>query len=110
MRSRRSETSLSRRGTRPRAGPACCVTDRRLGLIPGLTIAIEVRHPVGIVGVISPWNYPLTLAISDSLPAFVAGNAVVHKPDTQGVLTALLARSIAEEAGLPEALLADRRG
>ena len=38
---------------------------------------------MGIVGVISPWNYPLTLAISDSLPAFVAGNAVVHKPDTQ---------------------------
>ena len=85
-------------------GPRLLRDHRRLGLIPGLTIAIEVRHPVGIVGVISPWNYPLTLAISDSLPAFVAGNAVVHKPDTQGVLTALLARSIAEEAGLPEAL------
>jgi succinate-semialdehyde dehydrogenase / glutarate-semialdehyde dehydrogenase len=85
-------------------GPRLLRDRRRLGLVPGLTMAIEVRHPVGVVGVISPWNYPLTLAISDSLPAFVAGNAVVHKPDTLGVLTALLARSIAEEAGLPEAL------
>jgi succinate-semialdehyde dehydrogenase/glutarate-semialdehyde dehydrogenase len=85
-------------------GPRLLRDRRRLGLVPGLTMAIEVRHPVGVVGVISPWNYPLTLAISDSLPAFVAGNAVVHKPDTLGVLTALLARSIAVEAGLPEAL------
>jgi succinate-semialdehyde dehydrogenase / glutarate-semialdehyde dehydrogenase len=85
-------------------GPRLLKDHRRTGLIPGLTVAIEVRHPVGVVGVISPWNYPLTLAISDSLPAFVAGNAVVHKPDTLGVLTALLARSIAVEAGLPEAL------
>jgi succinate-semialdehyde dehydrogenase / glutarate-semialdehyde dehydrogenase len=85
-------------------GPRLLKDHRRVGLVPGLTMAIEVRHPVGVVGVISPWNYPLTLAISDSLPAFVAGNAVVHKPDTLGVLTALLARSIAVEAGLPEAL------
>jgi succinate-semialdehyde dehydrogenase/glutarate-semialdehyde dehydrogenase len=85
-------------------GPRLLRDHRRLGLVPGLTMAIEVRHPKGVVGVISPWNYPLTLAISDSLPAFVAGNAVVHKPDTLGVLTALLARSIAVEAGLPEAL------
>ena len=85
-------------------GPRLLRDRRRLGLVPGLTLAIEVRHPVGVVGVISPWNYSLTLAISDSLPAFVAGNAVVHKPDTLGVLTALLARSIAVEAGLPEAL------
>ncbi|HEX2360760.1 MAG TPA: succinic semialdehyde dehydrogenase [Jiangellaceae bacterium] len=85
-------------------GPRLLRDRRRLGFVPGITMAIEVRQPVGVVGVISPWNYPLTLAISDSLPAFVAGNAVVHKPDTLGVLTALLARSIAVEAGLPEAL------
>src|SRR5215207_1658700 len=85
-------------------GPRLLRDRRRLGLVPGLTVAIEVRHPLGTVGVISPWNYPLTLAISDCLPAFVAGNAVVHKPDTLGALTALLARSIAVEAGLPEAV------
>jgi succinate-semialdehyde dehydrogenase / glutarate-semialdehyde dehydrogenase len=77
---------------------------RRLGLAPGLTRAIEVRQPKGVVGIISPWNYPLTLGIGDHLPAFVAGNAVVHKPDPQTSLTALLARSIAIEAGLPEGL------
>lgn len=85
-------------------GPQVLRDRRRRGLAPGVTKALEVRHPKGVVGVISPFNYPLTLAISDSLPAFVAGNAVVHKPDQQGVLTALMARSIAIEAGLPEAL------
>lgn len=85
-------------------GPQVLRDRRRSGLVPGLTKAIEVRHPMGVVGVISPFNYPLTLAISDSLPAFVAGNAVVHKPDLQAVLTALMARSIAIEAGLPEGL------
>lgn len=85
-------------------GPRLLRDRRRLGLVPGLTWALEVRQPKGVVGVISPWNYPLTLAISDNLPAFVAGNAVVHKPDLKATLTALLARSIAVEAGLPEAL------
>ena len=85
-------------------GPQVLRDQRRSGLVPGLTKAIEVRHPKGVIGVISPFNYPLTLAISDSLPAFVAGNAVVHKPDPQAVLTALMARSIAIEAGLPEGL------
>ncbi len=85
-------------------GPRVLRERRRLGLIPGLTRAAETYHPKGVVGVISPWNYPLTLAISDCLPAFVAGNAVVHKPDSRSVLTALLARSIAIEAGLPEGL------
>jgi succinate-semialdehyde dehydrogenase/glutarate-semialdehyde dehydrogenase len=85
-------------------GPRLLRDRRRLGLVPGLTWALEVRQPKGVVGVISPWNYPLTLAISDNLPAFVAGNAVVHKPDLRATLTALLARSIAVEAGLPEAL------
>jgi succinate-semialdehyde dehydrogenase/glutarate-semialdehyde dehydrogenase len=85
-------------------GPRVLRDRRRLGVFPGFTRALEVHHPKGVVGVISPWNYPLTLAISDCLPAFVAGNAVVHKPDSQATLTALLARSIAVEAGLPEAL------
>ncbi|MBD0292158.1 MAG: aldehyde dehydrogenase family protein [Jiangellaceae bacterium] len=85
-------------------GPRLLRDRRRLGLFPGLTVAIEARHPVGVVGVISTWNYPLTLAVSDSLPAFVAGNGVVLKPDPRGVLTALLSRSIAVEAGIPEAL------
>ncbi|MGH8828165.1 MAG: aldehyde dehydrogenase family protein, partial [Jiangellaceae bacterium] len=85
-------------------GPRVLRDQRRAGALPGLTRSLEVRVPKGVVGVISPWNYPLTLAISDNLPAFVAGNAVVHKPDSQAMLTALMARSIAVEAGLPESL------
>ena len=74
---------------------------RRAGAIPGLTRTVELRHPLGLVGLITPWNYPLTLGVSDALPALVAGNAVLHKPDTHTVLTALLGRSLAIEAGLP---------
>lgn len=85
-------------------GPSVLRDRRRAGLVPGLTKAIEVRHAKGVVGVISPWNYPLVLAVADTLPAFVAGNAVVHKPDMQAPLSALLARAVAVEAGLPEGL------
>ncbi len=65
----------------------------------------EERRPQGVVGVISPWDYPLTLAMSDLLPALVAGNAVVLKPDTQSVLTALWAVDLLHRAGLPESLV-----
>ncbi len=74
---------------------------RRAGVFPPLTRTVELRHPVGVVGLISPWNYPLTLAAGDAIPALVAGNAVLHKPDSQTVLTTLLARRLAIEAGLP---------
>lgn len=77
---------------------------RHPGLVPLLSAATELRHPKGVVGIVSPWNYPLTLAISDAIPAFLAGNAVVHKPDTQTALTALWARELAVEAGLPPEL------
>jgi len=77
---------------------------RHPGLFPLVGTAVEVRHPKGVVGIVSPWNYPLTLAVSDALPAFVAGNAVVHKPDTQTALTALYVRELALEAGLPPEL------
>ncbi|MFJ9441549.1 succinic semialdehyde dehydrogenase [Kitasatospora sp. NPDC101235] len=74
---------------------------RRGGALPLLTHAVEARRPKGVIGHISPWNYPLELSIGDALPAFVAGNAVVNKPDTQTALTALWARELLVEAGLP---------
>jgi len=74
---------------------------RRGGAVPGLTSAVEARRPKGVVGQISPWNYPFELSVGDALPAFVAGNAVVNKPDTQTALTALWARELFIEAGLP---------
>jgi succinate-semialdehyde dehydrogenase/glutarate-semialdehyde dehydrogenase len=74
---------------------------RHGGIVPLLSSAHELHHPKGVVGIVSPWNYPLTLAVSDAIPAFLAGNAVVHKPDTQTALTALWIRALAVEAGLP---------
>ncbi|MCT7355054.1 succinic semialdehyde dehydrogenase [Streptomyces sp. 15-116A] len=74
---------------------------RHTGAIPTLTKVTELRHPRGVVGQIAPWNYPLELSVGDALPAFVAGNAVVMKPDTETCLTALWARDLLIEAGLP---------
>lgn len=75
------------------------------GMLPLLTGTTVERHAVGVVGVISPWNYPLTLALADVLPALVAGNAVVLKPDEQTTLTALWAADALARAGLPDGLL-----
>ncbi|RLV56558.1 succinate-semialdehyde dehydrogenase (NADP(+)) [Aeromicrobium phragmitis] len=77
---------------------------RRSGVYPGLTRVQQVQQPKGVVGVISPWNYPLTMAISDGLAAIAAGNAVVHKPDSQSPLTALAGVELLRRAGFPPEL------
>ncbi|WP_040337254.1 succinic semialdehyde dehydrogenase [Candidatus Blastococcus massiliensis] len=77
---------------------------RRQGALPVLTRTVEHHHPKGLVGVISPWNYPLTLAVSDAIPALLAGNGVVLKPDAQTPFTALIAVELLFEAGLPRDL------
>ena len=75
--------------------------ERRRGAIPVLT-RTEVTHtPLGVIGFITPWNYPLTLGATDLFAALAAGNAVVHKPDSQTSLTAILMRRLAIAAGLP---------
>jgi succinate-semialdehyde dehydrogenase/glutarate-semialdehyde dehydrogenase len=74
------------------------------GVIPALTRVDLRRHPKGVVGIISPWNYPFTMALCDGLPALLAGNAVVVKPDAQTMLSALLAAELLEEAGFPRDL------
>ncbi|MGW4386483.1 succinic semialdehyde dehydrogenase [Streptomyces sp. NPDC004685] len=71
------------------------------GMVPGLTKVKEVRVPEGVVGVISPWNYPLYLGVGDVLPALLAGNAVISKADSQTALTMLWTRALMAEAGLP---------
>ncbi len=77
---------------------------KRSGAFPILTSAVELHHPKGVIGAISPWNYPLTLAVGDAIAALMAGNAVVLKPDLQTTLTALWAIDLLYEAGLPEGL------
>ncbi|GHG65524.1 succinic semialdehyde dehydrogenase [Streptomyces griseocarneus] len=86
------------------AAPSYLRPKSHTGVLPVLTKATEMRLPKGVVGHISPWNYPFELSVGDALPAFVAGNAVVMKPDTKTALTALWARELLIEAGLPEAV------
>jgi succinate-semialdehyde dehydrogenase / glutarate-semialdehyde dehydrogenase len=74
---------------------------RRRGALPFLTATWEQHHPVGVVGVISPWNYPLTLSISDALPAIAAGNAVVMKVDSKTPFSGLIGLELLDRAGLP---------
>jgi succinate-semialdehyde dehydrogenase/glutarate-semialdehyde dehydrogenase len=74
---------------------------RKLGMFPVLTRAEQKFVPKGVVGIISPWNYPLSMAMADGLPAILAGNTVVLKPDSQTPLTALRAIELLYEAGLP---------
>jgi succinate-semialdehyde dehydrogenase / glutarate-semialdehyde dehydrogenase len=84
--------------------PSYLAPRRHTGAVPGLTRAVELRRPRGVIGQIAPWNYPLELSVGDVLPAFAAGNAVVTKPDTETALTALWAREQLVAAGLPAGL------
>lgn len=78
---------------------------RRKGAFPLLTQTWEFRTPVGVAGFIVPWNYPLTLAVTDAVPALMAGNTAVLKPDRQTSFTALWAVRLLREAGLPADVL-----
>ena len=69
--------------------------------VPFLISAYVEPAPVGVVGIITPWNYPLALTMMDVIPALMAGNAVVQKADNQTALTVQLAREIAVSAGIP---------
>ncbi|MGH9557317.1 MAG: aldehyde dehydrogenase family protein [Terriglobales bacterium] len=61
-----------------------------------------LREPYGVVGIISPWNYPFSIPASESLAALVAGNAVVLKPSELTPLVALELRDLLVEAGVPQ--------
>jgi succinate-semialdehyde dehydrogenase / glutarate-semialdehyde dehydrogenase len=75
-------------------------TERGSGIVPLLTRVERHYVPKGLVGVIAPWNYPMTMAISDGLAAVVAGNAVLLKPDQQTPLVALAAVELLHSVGL----------
>jgi len=86
-------------------GPSMLADERRSGAVPLATDARVTVDPVGVVGIIAPWNYPLTLAVTDAIPALLAGNAVVLKPDERTPFVALALAELLEEAGLPEGVL-----
>jgi len=86
-----------------RKAPQLLKPARRAGALPGFTRTYEYAHPKGVVATITPWNYPLALAM-DIIPALLAGNAIVHKPDNQTALSSLWPRALLIEAGLPPEL------
>jgi acyl-CoA reductase-like NAD-dependent aldehyde dehydrogenase len=66
---------------------------------------LVVRYaPLGVVGIIGPWNYPLTNSFGDCIPAMAAGNAVVLKPSEVTPLTSLLMADAMRECGLPDGI------
>ena len=72
-------------------------------------LAFTMRHPIGVVAAISPFNFPLNLVAHKIAPALAAGCAVVLKPASQTPLSALLLAELAHDAGLPRRLAQRRR-
>src|SRR5271166_3503539 len=68
-------------------------------------VAMVRKEPLGVVGAIVPWNYPLIIAAWKLGPALVAGNSVILKPAEQSPLGSLVLGRLAKEAGLPDGVL-----
>ncbi|MGP4052956.1 aldehyde dehydrogenase family protein [Streptomyces sp. 2A115] len=84
------------------AGGVERLTGRQIPVPGGLDVTI--LEPLGVVGVIAPWNFPMPIAAWGTAPALAAGNAVILKPAETTPLTALRLAELAVEAGLPEHL------
>ncbi|MFB7383025.1 aldehyde dehydrogenase family protein [Kitasatospora purpeofusca] len=84
------------------AGGVERLTGRQIPVAGGLDVTF--REPVGVVGVIAPWNFPMPIAAWGFAPALAAGNAVLLKPAEATPLTALRLAELALAAGLPEGL------
>ncbi|MFD3454505.1 aldehyde dehydrogenase family protein [Streptomyces sp. NPDC058691] len=67
--------------------------------------SLIVREPIGVVGAITPWNFPLQQLVTKVVPALLAGNSVVLKPSEIAPLTAMIFAEIAAGAGLPPGVL-----
>ena len=99
-RSRRSPT----RATRSASGPRTRRVPRRQRVKSGQLLVkgkkLILRHrPLGLIGVIGPWNYPLTNSFGDCIPALTAGNSVILKPSEVPPLTSLLMAEGLRECG-----------
>jgi acyl-CoA reductase-like NAD-dependent aldehyde dehydrogenase len=69
--------------------------------VSGSFLTYTLKEPVGVVGAITPWNFPLNLAVWKFAPALAAGCTVVSKPPSEAPLTILLVAEVFEAAGLP---------
>ncbi|BAW07240.1 succinic semialdehyde dehydrogenase [Nocardia seriolae] len=89
-----------------RVAPQLLAPHSAPGAFPVLNRASVRAVPKGVVGVIAPWNYPMLLSVGDSIPALLAGNAVVVKPDSQTPYSSLANAELFVRAGLPRDLFA----
>jgi gamma-glutamyl-gamma-aminobutyraldehyde dehydrogenase len=71
---------------------------------PG-NLALVTREPLGVIGAVTPWNFPLDLAVWKVAPALAAGNSVVLKPSERAPLSSIRLAELATEAGLPDGVL-----
>lgn len=86
-------------------GKRALSSKRRAGALPIFTKTYVLSQPKGVIGIISPWNYPLVLSICDALPAILAGNTVVVRPDSQTPWSAIRGLNLLRQAGLPEGVI-----
>jgi acyl-CoA reductase-like NAD-dependent aldehyde dehydrogenase len=72
---------------------------------PRSALALVTREPLGVIGAVVPWNYPLLIASWKIAPALATGNSVVLKPAEDSALSALLLAELGSQAGLPDGVL-----
>lgn len=75
------------------------------GVVPVMSTSTEVHVPKGVVALISPWNFPFAISLSDQMPALLAGNGVVLKPDNKSTLCVSFGIELLYKAGLPQGLV-----
>ena len=69
------------------------------------TVAYTVRRPLGVVGIITPWNFPIAIPAWKMAPALICGNAIIFKPASSTPLCAVKLTEVFEEAGVPPGVL-----
>jgi aldehyde dehydrogenase (NAD+)/succinate-semialdehyde dehydrogenase/glutarate-semialdehyde dehydrogenase len=88
-----------------KAAPRILKERKHGGVVPIVSTSTEVRVPKGVVGLISPWNFPFATSLSDAMPALIAGNGIVLKPDNKSTLNVAYGVTLLYEAGLPAGLV-----
>ncbi|MGH8970740.1 MAG: aldehyde dehydrogenase family protein, partial [Actinomycetes bacterium] len=87
------------------AGAARNLEGKAAGEYSGDHTSMVRREPVGVVGSVAPWNYPLQMAAWKVLPAIAAGNTIVLKPAEITPLTSVMFAEAAQEAGIPDGVV-----
>jgi succinate-semialdehyde dehydrogenase / glutarate-semialdehyde dehydrogenase len=85
--------------------PRILTEHTRGGVVPVVSTTTEVRAPKGVIGLISPWNFPFATSLSDAMPALIAGNGIVLKPDNKSTLDVAAGIDLLYEAGMPAGLV-----